>query len=127
MSGDEAVDSTGSPVHRFTGSPGHGAGRHRAPLMLGRQTRPRPRRASGARVPTLPTGWASPADGDPEPTRFAVVTWTRGVLWAVRRGCTSVVVAVLLAGCGSSTLPTVGEIPGPKALEGVRWEPVGND
>jgi len=33
----------------------------------------------------------------------------------------------LPSGCGSSTLPTVGEIPGQKALEGVRWEPVGND
>src|SRR3954462_10966904 len=39
--------------------------------MHGRLTRPR---APGARVVPLPRAWASPADGGPEPTRFALVT-----------------------------------------------------
>ena len=41
------------------------------------------------------------------------------------RGCVLAVGAAVVAGCGSSALPTFGHIPNPKAFESVHWEPVG--
>jgi hypothetical protein len=46
------------------------------------------------------------------------------MLRTVARGGALALGAALLTGCGGSTLPTVGDVPSPRAIEGVRWEPV---
>jgi hypothetical protein len=75
--------------------------------------------------PPAPLATPAPPVATDRPAYPRLVITTRTRIRAIVGGSVATVAAALVAGCGGvSQGPTVGSIPAPRSIEGIRWEPV---